>query len=458
MTENDIEIGEKCAVYGIRSNEEVFDSIYYGLYSMQHRGQESAGMATYSRGRIHLHKDLGLVVDVFRNTRLPGNVGIGHVRYSTCGGSIAENSQPLVMNYSLGSFAIAHNGNLVNARDMKDLLERRGSIFTTTTDTEIIAQLIVREHLRTGNYVEGIKNAIAYLRGSYSLAILKDDKVYAVRDPWGVRPLVLGKSDKAIAVASETCALDSMGMHVLRDVRPGEIVIIGDSIESVQARKEQVAHCMFEYVYFARPDSVINEVSVYEVRRNLGRILAMESPVDADIVVAVPDSGTTAAIGFSQESRIPYGEGLMKNRYLGRTFIMPRQKDRENGVKIKLNPIRSEIDGKRVVLVDDSIVRGTTIRRIINLLRDHGAKEVHVRVSCPPIRFPCYYGIDMQTYEEFIAQTKKIKEIEKEIGADSLAYISLEGLTNAINLHDKLCLACLNGEYPIKEEQTKLFE
>jgi amidophosphoribosyltransferase len=281
--------------------------------------------------------------------------------------------------------------------------------------------------------------------------------VIAVRDPWGLRPLVIGKGDNATAIASESCALDALGMKVVRDVRPGEIVSIGDSIEYFQGRKEQTAHCMFEYVYFARPDSIINEVSVYEVRRNLGRILAMESPVDADIVVAVPDSGTTAAIGFSQESKIPYGEGLMKNRYLGRTFIMPKQKDRENGVKIKLNPIKSEIEGKRVVLVDDSIVRGTTIRRIVNLLREHGAKEVHVRISCPPIRYPCYYGIDMQTYEEFIAQKKNVKAIEKEIGADSLAYISHEGLTNAIGLHDKLCLACLNGEYPIKDEQTKLF-
>jgi len=454
--ENAKDIKEKCAVFGIRSSEEVFDSIYYGLYSMQHRGQESAGMATFSEGKINLHRDLGLVQDVFRNVRLPGRTGVGHVRYSTCGGSVLENSQPLQINYSLGSFAIAHNGNLVNAKEVRENLERKGSIFTTTTDTEIIAQLIVREHLKTGDYIEGIKSAMNELRGSYSLAILRDEQVIAVRDPWGFRPLVLGKSDKAQAVASETCALDALGMKVIRDVKPGEIAVIGDSIEYFQARKEQPAYCMFEYVYFARPDSILNEVSVYEVRRNLGRILAMESPVDADIVVAVPDSGTTAAIGFSQESKIPYGEGLMKNRYLGRTFIMPRQKDRENGVKIKLNPIKSEIEGKKVVLVDDSIVRGTTIRRIIALLRENGAAEVHVRISCPPIRCPCYYGIDMQTYEEFIAQTKSVKAIGKEIGADSLAYISLEGLVNAIGLDEKLCLACLNGEYPIKEGQTKL--
>ena len=454
--ENAKDIKEKCAVFGIRSSEEVFDSIYYGLYSMQHRGQESAGMATFSEGKINLHRDLGLVQDVFRNVRLPGRTGVGHVRYSTCGGSVLENSQPLQINYSLGSFAIAHNGNLVNAKEVRENLERKGSIFTTTTDTEIIAQLIVREHLKTGDYIEGIKSAMNELRGSYSLAILRDEQVIAVRDPWGFRPLVLGKSDKAQAVASETCALDALGMKVIRDVKPGEIAVIGDSIEYFQARKEQPAYCMFEYVYFARPDSILNEVSVYEVRRNLGRILAMESPVDADIVVAVPDSGTTAAIGFSQESKIPYGEGLMKNRYLGRTFIMPRQKDRENGGKIKLNPIKSEIEGKKVVLVDDSIVRGTTIRRIIALLRENGAAEVHVRISCPPIRCPCYYGIDMQTYEEFIAQTKSVKAIGKEIGADSLAYISLEGLVNAIGLDEKLCLACLNGEYPIKEGQTKL--
>ncbi|MBN2250786.1 MAG: amidophosphoribosyltransferase [Candidatus Altiarchaeota archaeon] len=450
-------MGEKCAVFGIRSTCEVFDSIYYGLYALQHRGQESAGIATYADGKINLHKDLGLVTEVFRNVLLEGKSGVGHVRYSTCGGLGVENSQPLLIKYSEGSFAIAHNGNLVNTKELRTILERRGSVFTTSSDTEIIAQLIVKEQLKTGDFIEGIKSAMNHLKGAYSLVILKEDKVIAARDPWGFRPLVLGKSDKAYAVASETCALDCLEMEVIRDVKPSEIIVIGDTIESFYGKKEQSAHCMFEYVYFARHDSLVNDRYVYEVRRNLGRILAKEAPAEADLVVAVPDSGITAAIGFSQGSGISYGEGLMKNRYYGRTFIMPRQKDRENGVKIKLNPIKSEIRGKRIVLVDDSIVRGTTVKRIIKMLRDFGAKEIHVRISCPPIRYPCYYGIDMQTYEEFIAQKKKIDDIGKEINADSLAYISLDGLIDAIGLaREKLCLACLTGDYPIKEEQTRL--
>ncbi|MFZ2455563.1 MAG: amidophosphoribosyltransferase [Candidatus Altiarchaeia archaeon] len=465
MTKICDDIGEKCAVFGIRSTaEEVFDSIYYGLYALQHRGQESAGMATFSDNKIILYKNMGLVSDVFsdhlkNDRRLTGKSGIGHVRYSTCGSPGIENAQPMVINYSGGSFAIAHNGDLVNDAELRGILERKGSVFTTTSDTEIIAQLIVKEHLRTGDFIEGIKSAMNYLRGSYSLVILKEDKIIAVRDPWGFRPLVYGKSDKAVAVASETCALDSLGMQTIRDVKPSEILVIGDTIESHYGRKDEVHHCMFEYVYFARPDSIVNEIPVYEVRRNLGRILALESPVEADLVVPVPDSGITAAIGFSQESKIPYGEGLMKNRYQGRTFIMPSQKERELGVKVKLNPIRSEIAGKKIVIIDDSIVRGTTIKRLVKLLRDRGALEVHVRISCPPIRHPCHYGIDMQSYDQFIAQKQSVKEIEKQIGADSLAYISIEGLVHAIGLpEEKLCLACLNGNYPIKDEQTKLVD
>ena len=461
----DDELGEKCAVFGIRSTaDDVFDSIYYGLYALQHRGQESAGIATFSDGKITPYKNMGLVSDVFSDhikngRRLPGRSGIGHVRYSTCGSPGIENAQPMVINYSGGSFAIAHNGDLVNDGELRAILERKGSVFTTTSDTEIIAQLIVKEHLRTGDFIEGIKSAMNYLRGSYSLAILKDDKVIAVRDPWGFRPLAFGKSDKTYAVASETCALDALGMQTLRDVKPSEIVVIGDTVESYYGRKDETHYCMFEYVYFSRPDSIVNEIPVYEVRRNLGRILALEAPVEADLVVAVPDSGITAAIGYSQESKIPYGEGLMKNRYQGRTFIMPSQKERELAVKIKLNPIRSEIEDKKIVLIDDSIVRGTTVKRLVKLLKDRGAEEVHVRISCPPIRHPCPYGIDMQSYDQFIAQKKEVKEIEKQIGADSLAYISLEGLVHAIGLpEEKLCLACLNGDYPIKEEQTKLVD
>ena len=450
------DIKENCAVFGIRSNEDVFDSIYYGLYSLQHRGQESAGIATYT-DRINIHKDMGLVPDVFKDVYLQGNSGIGHVRYSTTGESDIENTQPLMINYAKGGFAIAHNGNLVNPQELRSILERRGGVFSTTTDTEIIAQLIAQEHLKTGTFIEGIKSAMNYLRGAYSLVILQDDKIIGVRDPWAIRPLVLGKSGDAYAIASESCAFDALGMTLIRDIKPSEILVIGDKLDSYFGRKERTAHCMFEYVYFARPDSVIDGVSVYEVRKNLGRILAKKAPVKADMVVPIPDSGINVAIGYAQESGIPYGEGLIKNRYLGRTFIMPEQKEREMGVKIKLNPIRSEIEGKSLVVLDDSIVRGTTIKRIIKILREKGAKEVHVRISCPPLRFPCYYGINMQSKEEFVARKKSIEEIRKKIGADSLVYTSLEGLIKAIGLpREKLCLACLTGDYPVREEQMKL--
>ncbi len=451
-----MEVKEKCAVFGIYSDKPVFDQIYYGLYAMQHRGQESAGIATYT-DKINLHRDMGLVSEVFKGKYLDGNVGIGHVRYSTTGESEVENSQPIVINYAKGSFAIAHNGNLVNSSELKSIMERRGGVFTTTTDTEIIAQLIAQEHLRTGNFIEGIKNAMNHFRGSYSITILKDDQIIAVRDPWAFRPLVFGRSDDTFVVASESCALDAIGAELIRDVKAGEILVIGNGMKSYWTRKERISHCMFEYVYFSRPDTIIDGVSIYKVRENLGGILYRKAPADADMVIAVPDSGITAAIGYSRASGIPYGEGLIKNRYFGRTFILPEQKDREKGVMIKLNPIKSEINDKRLVLVDDSIVRGTTIKRIIKLLRDFGASEVHVRITCPPIRHPCYYGIDMQTYKEFIAQEKSVEEIGKEIGADSLAYNSLDSLIEAIGLpREKLCLSCLNGDYAIKEEQMKL--
>lgn len=451
-----MEVRERCAVFGIYSDKPVFDRLYYGLYAMQHRGQESAGIATYT-DKINLHRDMGLVSEVFRGKYLDGNVGIGHVRYSTTGESGIENSQPILINYAKGSFAIAHNGNLVNSSELASIMERRGSVFITTTDTEVIAQLIAQEHLRTGNFIEGIKNAMRQLRGSYSLTILKDDQIIAVRDPWAFRPMVFGRSDDTFVVASESCALDAVGVKLIRDVKGGEILVIGNGIRSYSIRRERTSHCMFEYVYFARPDSIIDNISIYKVRKNLGEILYRKAPVDADMIIAVPDSGITAAIGYSRASGIPYGEGLIKNRYFGRTFILPEQKERERGVMIKLNPIRSEIEGKRVVLVDDSIVRGTTIKRIIKLLRDFGASEVHVRISCPPIRYPCYYGIDMQTHKEFIAQKKSVEAIRKEIGADSLAYNSLEGLIEAIGLPgEKLCVGCLTGDYVIKEEQMKL--
>jgi len=448
---------EKCAVLGIRSTQNVFDSIYYGLYSLQHRGQESAGLAIYHNDEIEVHKDMGLVSSVFENVFLEGKVGIGHVRYSTQGETQVENSQPITIGYGGGSLGIAHNGHLINGFDLKDKLKRRGAVFTTDTDTEVIAHLIAQEHMKTGDFIRGVNGAMKKMRGSYSLTILKDDRVIAVRDPNGFRPLVYGRDGNQEVVASESCALDSLGVSFVRDVKAGEILVLGDKIESVRGARDKSSVCMFEYVYFARADSVIDRISVYNVRKRLGENLYRTAPVEADLVTAVPDSGITAAIGFARASGIPYGESLIKNRYLGRTFIMPQQEDREKGVRIKLNPIRSEIEGKRIILVDDSIVRGTTMKKLIKQLRDAGAAEVHVRISCPPILNPCFYGIDMQTSDQFIARRFRVEEIRGEIGADSLVYNSIEDLVDAIGLpQDKLCMACLNGEYPLKDEQKKL--
>ncbi|MFH0859898.1 MAG: amidophosphoribosyltransferase [Candidatus Altiarchaeota archaeon] len=447
---------DKCAVFGIKSDTSVFNHVYYGLYSMQHRGQESAGIAVDNDG-IRVHKGMGLVSEVFRNILLEGNVGIGHVRYSTEGGSKIENAQPLYISYSGGSFALAHNGQILNHAELKKKLEDKGNIFTTSSDTEVIAQIIVQEHLNTGDFVEGIKMAMKELIGSYSLVILYDGKLIAVRDPHGIRPLVYGRLGEGHVFASESCALDVVGAKLERDVKPAEIIVVDDTVKSYHGNRENTSHCMFEYVYFSRPDSIINDVSVYNVRKNLGKTLAKESSVKADIVTPVPDSGITAAIGYSEASGISYSEALIKNRYIGRTFILPEQNQRDVSVKVKLNPIASEINGKKLVLVDDSIVRGTTQKRLIRLLKSTGAKEVHVRISCPPVKHTCPYGIDMQTSEEFIASKKTVEQISKEIGADSLSYISLHGLVTSIGLPaDKLCLACLTGNYPVKEKQTKL--
>jgi len=447
---------EKCAVFGIKSNSDVFDSIYNGLYSLQHRGQESAGIAVYD-GKIRIHKDMGLVSEVFRNTYLKGKCGIGHVRYSTIGFSKLENAQPLIINYLKGGFAIAHNGQIVNADELKSTLESRGNIFTTTSDTEVIAHLIVREHIKTGNLVKGIRTAMGYFKGSYSLTLLYEDKLIAVRDPNGVRPLVYGRSGDTHVFASETCALDVLDVKLVRDVKPSEIMVIGNKVESHPGVSGRVSHCMFEYVYFARPDSILDGKSVYDVRKNLGAVLSREGKVKADLVAPVPDSGITQAIGYSRASGIPFGEVLMKNRYIGRTFILPDQKKRDSSVKVKLNPIRSELKGKDIILVDDSIVRGTTIKKLIRLLKDAGAKKVHVRISCPPLKYPCFYGIDMQSRKEFIASKKTVEDIRKEIGADSLVYTSIQGLVNAIGLPvTGLCMACLNEDYPLKDAQTRL--
>ena len=447
---------EKCAVFGIKSDSDVFDKIYYGLYAMQHRGQESAGIAIY-KGKILSHKDIGLVSEVFKNTYIMGCSGIGHVRYSTRGVSEIDNAQPFVINYAKGSFAIAHNGQIANSDELKGVLENRGSVFTTTSDTEVIAHLIVREHIKTNDLVKGIRNAMGYLKGSYSLTLLFEDKIIAVRDPYGIRPLVYGRSGNTHVFASESCALDVLDVELVRDVKPSEILVIGDKVESHLGVSERTAHCMFEYVYFARPDSIINGKSIYDVRKRLGAVLSKEGKVKADVVVPVPDSGITQAIGYSRESGIPFGEGLIKNRYIGRTFILPDHKQRVVSVRVKLNPIKSELKGKDIVLVDDSIVRGTTIKKLIKLLKESGANKVHVRISCPPLKYPCYYGIDMQSRKEFIAAQKSIEEIRDTIKADSLVYTSIKGLVNAIGIPaENLCMACLNCKYPVKDTQTKL--
>ena len=440
---------EKCAVFGIISSTDVFDRIYYALHSMQHRGQESAGIAT-SNDKIRVHKEMGMVADVFKSAYLSGKNGIGHVRYSTSGESKTDNAQPLLLNYAKGAFAIAHNGNIVNHGSLRSELEMQGSTFATTSDTEIIAKIIAHEHMGCESFSKAIANTMTRLKGSYSLAILYGDRVYAVRDPWGLRPLCIGKTEDAHMVASESCALDILGAELVRDVSPGEIVRMGSENGSVLTPQKRICHCMFEYVYFARPDSVLDGRSIYSVRRALGENLALEHPVEADMVAAVPDSGITHALGYAKQSGIPYGEALMKNRYVGRTFILPHQDQRDTGVRMKLNPLKSEIESKRIVLVDDSIVRGTTLKRIVTSLRQAGASEVHVRIACPPILNPCLYGIDMKTSREFIANNRSPKQISELIGADTLQYQSIEGLMNALNMKkNELCMACLDGDYPL---------
>ena len=464
-----------CGIFGVYSlsRENVAKKIYYGLFSLQHRGQEGAGIATSDSYNIYSYKNIGLVTEVFNDEilqNLIGYIGIGHVRYSTTGGKCLENCQPFVVKSSFGNIAIAHNGDLLNSEELRLELEKKGHIFTSSTDSEVIAQLLVRELLKTKDRVEAIQNTLKKLVGAYSLLIMFNDKIFAIRDPWGFKPLCLGRDEDNIYVSSEDCAINTLDAKFVRDLEPGEIVEIGEYINIYKIENEDIynvelegervykkaATCMFEYVYFARPDSTIDGISVYKVRKNIGRELAKEHPTDADIVSPIPDSGNTFALGYAEESKIPYYEGLMKNKYVGRTFILPSQNERELAVRLKLSPIRAVLEDKRVVLVDDSIVRGTTSRRIVELVRKAGAKEVHLRIGCPKIISPCYYGIDMPTKKELIASNKDLESIRKEIGADSLGYISLEGLIKAIGRKD-LCLACLTGRYPtpIKFKKVK---
>ncbi len=461
---------DKCGVVGICFKDNLKKasySIYYSLLSLQHRGQESTGIVTRKKSDFFYEKGMGLVNEIFTFDSLDsldGNAGIGHVRYSTMGASQIENAQPFVVRHSSGTLAIGHNGNIVNAEELRHALKASGSIFVSTSDTEIIAHLIIREHLKGKDFVESIAEVMKKLVGSYSLVILTDDAIYAVRDPLGIRPLVLGNLDgKGYIVASETVALDVVGARYVKNIKPGEILEINShcSLNSHRVIKlPRKAYCMFEYVYFARPDSVLNDVPVYKVREKIGEFIGLNDDIEADVVSPIPDSAIPSALGYSRASKIPYRETLIRNRYVGRTFILPEQKARELAVKLKLNPIAGEVKGKKIVLFDDSIVRGTTSSRIIKLLKGAGAKEVHMRVGCPPIKSRCNLGINMPTNEELIANNKTVEEIREEIGADSLSYLSIENLIEAIGMEDSnLCTGCLTGKYPIdisKYEQVKL--
>lgn len=449
---------DKCGIVGVYSHNKshnISNHIYYGLYALQHRGQESAGISTHNGVDMCTYRGMGLVCDVFNNGNiegLDGYVGIGHVRYSTTGESRIENSQPFISEFESGTIAMAHNGDIINSMELRHGLEQIGFKFKSTTDSEVICKLLAIEYSKTANIVQSIQKVSEKLIGSYSLVILLNDDLIVVRDPIGIKPLSLGEMDGMILVGSETVAFDVVGAEYVRDITPGEILVINDEITSFQlprTKNTKRAHCMFEYVYFARPDSILDGRNVYDVRLKIGRSLYKEHSVDADVVMPVPDSAITASIGYSRASGLPYGEGLIKNRYIGRTFIMPTQEDRETSVKLKMNPVKSELKDKRIVLVDDSIVRGTTSKALVDVLKDAGIKEIHLRIGCPPITSPCYYGIAMATKKELIASDKKVKEIEKSLGVDSLGYLSLESLVACIGIKkDELCTGCLTGEYP----------
>ena len=444
---------EECGIFGIFGHREAANLVYLGLYALQHRGQESAGIAASTGHDIHVSKVMGQVADAFNSTtlaQLPGAHAIGHVRYSTAGESKLVNAQPFVSDCVHGQIAICHNGNLVNARELRDDLVRQGSIFQSTSDTEVLLHLYARS--KAESVETALIESVAQARGAYSLAVLTNDRLIAVRDPHGFRPLALGRLGDAFIVCSETCALDLIGATYVRDVEPGEVLVISaGGLKSIKPfRAQPLQHCIFEHVYFARPDSYVFGDSVNEVRTSLGRRLAEEAPAEADVVVPVPDSGVCAAIGYSEQSHIPLKMGLIRNHYIGRTFIEPQQSIRHFGVKVKLNPVRSILAGKRVVLVDDSIVRGTTSRKIVKMIKAAGATEVHVRISCPPTISPCFYGVDTPRRSELIAATHTVREIEKFLGADSLRYLSLDGLLNSVNgQRSNYCTSCYTGRYPI---------
>src|SRR5438128_396995 len=479
-----------CGVFGIINHKDAANLVYLGLYALQHRGQESAGIATISHDgiasdtnlgepigssgageqiiapgapQIHVEKEMGHVADIFtqeRLSRLPGDTAIGHVRYSTAGGSMLCNAQPIVASMSKGLIAIAHNGNLINGAELRHELEQEGAIFNTMSDTEVMVHLIARSKER--DLERAVIDALSRVRGAYSIAVLLPGRIYAARDPYGFRPLVLGRLDDSLVVSSETCAFDLLGADAIREVRAGEIVAMEcpDRLRVVhQFPSTREARCIFEHVYFARPDSVIFGNNVAEVRKRFGAQLAREHPVDADVVIPVPDSGVFAAVGYAQESGIPFEFGLVRNHYVGRTFIEPKQTIRNFGVKVKLNPVREIVAGKRIVLIDDSIVRGTTSKKIVRMLKQYGAKEVHMRVSSPPTTGPCYYGIDTPQRRELIASAQSIEEIRQFIEADSLGYLSEAGMLHCVRHGDDpqrlYCTACFTGKYPVVREEAE---
>ncbi len=446
-------------MFGVYSADglDVASACYYGLYALQHRGQESCGIAVNDRGIIRCHKDAGLVNEVFGNGVLAGEelrsgqMAVAHVRYSTAGSSARRNAQPLVVNHVKGSMALAHNGALTNAAELREELEMTGAIFHTTSDTEVITYVITRERLNSSSIEEAVARAMDVIAGAYSLVVMSPTKLIGVRDPHGFRPLCIGKLGESTILASESCALDSVGATFVRDVAPGEIVVIDKNGLRSDARhvgEKPKTTCVFEYIYFARPDSVIDQSSVHVARVRAGSFLALEHPVQADVVIGVPDSGLDAAIGYAKTSGIPYGVGFIKNKYIGRTFIQPTQSDREDKVRIKLNPIQSVVAGKRVVLVDDSIVRGTTSARIVRLLREAGAKEVHLRSSAPPFMHPCYFGTDIDSRDKLIACRHTMGEIKEILGVDSLGYLSCENAKKLTDNCEGFCTACFDGNYP----------
>jgi amidophosphoribosyltransferase len=444
---------ESCGIFGVYARGvDVARLTFFALFALQHRGQESAGIATTDGGKINLHTSMGLVAQAFTEEKLSqlgGHIAIGHNRYSTTGSSFLSNAQPILVKNESLSIALGHNGNLINAKMLRDELSQTNHTFCSSTDSEVITQLILSSPEK--DLVSKIRWAMRRLQGAYSLVVLTNNELVAVRDPMGVRPLCLGTIDGGWAIASESCALDHIGASFVREVEPGEIVLINDNgLKSFKEKSDRKALCIFEYIYFARPDSFINGKLLYPVRQAMGEILAKEHPVDADLVMGVPDSATAAGIGYSHASGIPYCEGLLKNRYVGRTFIQPDQRLRDLGVQLKFNPLSEIISGKRLVVIDDSIVRGTTTPRVISLLRKAGAREIHMRICAPPIRHPCFFGVDMATKWELIAAQKNIEQIKNAIGADSLGYLSVEGLIKAVGLpRDIFCLACFTGDYPI---------